>query len=128
MAKIDLSEEEVRLIMDKRQKEEAAKPKFTGKLKCDLYMNHCLDSCGRYTRYVPWICSIEERDEIVAGFTDSFEKVLSAGAIFDCYIESNGVESWYDRDYGIENMGKEWAREYLINIKRVRKTKKKKKS
>ena len=55
----------------------------------------------------------------VIDFADSFEKVLDAGAIFDCYIEKDGRESWYDRDFGIENMDKGWAREYLTNIREV---------
>jgi len=41
---------------------------------------------------------------------------VKKGAVFDCYIW-NGQEFWYDRDYGIENMSKEWAEKYLTNIR-----------
>jgi len=117
-----LTKEEEKLILDKRAAEEAEKPKKIGKLKEDLYMNNSLGSCGQCIISVPWICSLTERDEYVSEFFNSFEKVLSAGAVFDCYIEKDGRESWYDRDCGIEgieNLDAVWAKDYLTDIENV---------
>jgi len=116
---MELTKEEEELILKKKAEEEAEKPKMIGELKEDLYMNNCLNDDGKYYAYVPWFCSADERDGLVVDFADSFEKVLDAGAIFDCYIEKDGRESWYDRDFGIEGMDKGWAREYLTNIREV---------
>jgi hypothetical protein len=111
---MNLTKDEQKLIIKRREEqkreEENNKPKMQAVLKHDLFYNDInnYDACEFY---------ISKKD--IKKITDEFfEKILSAVEIFDCYYK-NGKESWYDREYGVENMDREWAREHLKNIRKV---------
>jgi len=116
--KLILTAEEEQLILKKREEEknqkredeESQKPKKTGVLKHDLYD---FSPVRIYER----LFSDQERKAAIENFEDRFTLVAKAGAIFDCYID-NGVEGWYDREYGLEDLSEKWAKENLTNIKR----------
>ena len=112
-----LTEEERQLILDKRTKEEAEKPKKTGILKENLYtISSDLDASGEYG----WLFSKSVKETIIKDFKSRFELALEKGAEFICYYRDDGSESWYDQEnYGIEDMSADWAKEHLTNIKNI---------
>lgn len=106
-----LTEEEIKLISDKREKEDINCSKKIGYLVENLYVPHVInyDENFFYTK--------DQADNIKENL---FMLAAKAGSVFDCYIEKDGSESWYDRVYGIERMSKEWAEANLRNIKNIK--------
>jgi hypothetical protein len=85
-----------------------------GFLKHDLY-EYNENSNINLSIYDFWLFTKEDMDELLA--IPRFEKVLSKGTRFICFID-NDEENWYDNiEYGIESMSSEWAEEHLENIK-----------
>lgn len=131
---MDLTEAEMRMILEKREKEDNALPKFTGTLKHDLvYLNishaelrlDISEELNIHGYYVSQDVLAKIRKKLEDKI-NSFLK-LEKGAGFDCYIDS-GVESWYDSEgFGIEEMDSTWAKKNLEDIKAVKKKKKAKK-
>ena len=114
-----LTEEEKKLILDKREAEESKLLKKTGVLKEDLFIfegDVKNDFNGR------WLFSLREKESLMRKIEDRFTHSLSAGSIFDCYID-NGIEFWFDREYGLENLSADWAKDHLKDIKPVGKKK-----
>lgn len=97
-----------------KEKEERNKSKRTGVLKENLYVKRDCDCDDDQ-----WLFSTTDMKIAVQEFKNSFKKVCSAGDIFDCYLDDNGDESWYDRVYGIEAMSESWAYDHLVDIKDV---------
>lgn len=63
------------------------------------------------------------KSDIDAMIERIFTMQVPAGSEFVGYIK-NGVESWYDTIYGIEDMNSDWAKTYLKGIKPYKKPKK----
>lgn len=114
-----LTAAEKQLILDKRAEEEKDLPKLTGILKEDLYV------VDRQKIDIPWLVTKSQKQEIISKFDANFELAVTAGSEFIAFIEDDGDEQWYDNDYGIEGMSAKWAREHLVDIKPIKKTKKK---
>jgi hypothetical protein len=113
-----LTKEEQKIILDKRAKEDANKPKKIGYLTNDLYT-----SKNQSYKIDSWVFDEFEKNEIIKNFTESIIKVCSAGDIFDCFID-DGEEQWYGGV--IEGRPKKWAEKYLSDIRTiVRKSRKK---
>lgn len=120
-----LTKEEEAIILARREKEEANKPKKEGFLKENLYTVEGIDSWI----YNDWFFSEQEKQKEIENFTNSFNPALKAGTRFICYINSENEESWYDDEgYGIEAMDADWAEEYLRDIAPIKSEKKEKKS
>jgi hypothetical protein len=114
MKDIKLTKKEQELILSLRAKEDCNVAKKTGVLKEDLYY------FGELSRIIDCeyeFITLSEVNKIIKKL--KAKKAVSAGDIFDCYIEEDGNESWYDRIWGIEGMSEEWARKYLKGIKNV---------
>jgi len=113
-----LSEEEKKIILDKRKEKEDSLPKKIGFLKEDIFS--IKDGSSDF-EYPNWILSRSEKEECIAKFISEFELAVPAGSQFNCYVDS-AQEQWYDSvNYGIEGMPAIWAKKYLINIKDVKK-------
>lgn len=117
-----LTEEEKRLVLEKRKKEEIKLTKKIGYLKEDLY-HFSLDDLQLELYY---LVTQEQKEDIIKYFSNNFELVAKKGDPFDCYIEEDGRESWYDREWGIGGMSAEWANNFLENISNVPKRRTKK--
>ena len=104
-----------------RRREEAdSRPVKEGFLKTDLFHHggvfRTLDCPGLSD---PWFLTPGEVNTVVKAYKRSFEKILSAGARFLCYIE-DGKESWWDEiGEEIEGASAEWAVVHLENIREV---------
>lgn len=111
-----LTEEEKQIILNKRNKEEEAKPKKTGILKHDLYFPQQLDFQG-YNPNVP--ITYSTLLETVEKFKSTFIRIPK-GTEFHCYVEDN-QELWHDIEDGyIEYKNYEWAKENLEKIKKYK--------
>lgn len=118
MEDIKLTDKERALILEMRAKEDCDVPKKTGVLKEDLYY------FGDLSRLIDCeyeFITLSEVNKIIKKLKKKLKnkKVVSAGDTFDCFIEKDGRESWYDRVWGIEGMSEEWARKFLKDIKSV---------
>lgn len=112
---MELTEEEIQIILDKRKKEEPEKPEKVGYLKVNLYYRDCRQIEDN------WLYTESGKDEAVQEFADSFDQIGTIGDEFDCYLDANGNEEWYDQNDGYCNgMDAEWAKTHLRKIKKVK--------
>jgi len=112
-----LSPEEKQIILKIRQKQENLKPKMTATLIEDLfYLNERI-------AIDPVFYSKSKKENIIENIQYNFQLACKAGAIFDCYIEEDGRQSWYDRVFGVEAMPEAWAKIHLTNFKPVKSVK-----
>lgn len=118
-----LSKEEKEIIekyrANKRTEEERNAPKLVGYSKQDLYGISTATLKEVIDGFHGWYLSKKEVDQII---NKSFDLIVPAGTEFVCYLK-NGIESWYDTVYGIEDMNSDWAKEYLKGIKPYKKEK-----
>ena len=120
-----LTKEEKDLILKKRLDEESTRPKKTATLKVDLYEYDTDDrSCdlGYYRESENYMCLCEKHtmDKWIKEFKEHFVLELPKGTPFVCYIYGDGKEYWFDDvNYGIEEMGSEWASKFLENVKDI---------
>lgn len=113
-----LTKEEELLILEKRAKENHNAIKKIGLLKEDLYIFGDEDLVNTDKLDTNWLFSHEDCCEMTRRFANNFKKIASKGDKFDCFIDLDGKEAWFDRIYGIENMTEAWAKKHLIDIKK----------
>lgn len=114
-----LTKEEKELILKRRAEEKTRTAEKIGYLKEDLYwldvelMQHYIDQIINF----PYFTS-SELDKMFSDIKQKTKCIAVKGAIFDCFIE-NGYESWYDREYELECLSKDFAENFLVNITKV---------
>lgn len=115
-----MTPDELRDLADAIEQESIVRK--VGYLKEDLYNFSSDDSSGicfhqEWGDF--WLKTKSERDALIAKFSSNFKKVLDKGTKFNCYFV-DGKELWYDSvNYGVEEMSKEWAEKWLVDIQEV---------
>jgi len=110
-----LTEEEKKIILNKRKEEESNLPKKRGILKHNLYYNsHNIFGINNY------LFTEKQKNDLINDFASNFT-LVPKGTEFICYLDE-GDESWYDcADGCIEAADSDFAKQNLEKIEIIRK-------
>jgi hypothetical protein len=119
-----LTEQEIKLILENRRKENETYPKRVGVLKHNLYLVNYGESRFVYdfTEIITakGFFSKEDILDILREIKEEFlsDTQIPKGTKFESYVV-DGSEYWRNEDGVLYDMDSEWASENLINIKTV---------
>lgn len=115
MRLVELTEEEIELVLKHRETERGKCPIKSGKLKHDLF------SGFKEVKLPCWHLTREELDQAFKEYKPTI--LEKTDALFLCYFQ-DGAEWWYDTTSGkFAGMTASWAEEHLIDIKPINKGK-----